>query len=158
MMPTASYTIVDPITGAETTETFTYESAPAKATEAVTIIESRWTDAEQTQAVALVGDRWLAYHPTDDAKTQYSIRDARTAGFLSGQTEPSAYVAPEPIPEPTEAELAARDAEGVDIRVLEDVIDALVAKTNVQLDDLPEAARIKLAERKALRSKITGTA
>ena len=162
-MPTATYTVVDPITGVETTETFEYEYPSPKMPNPIHIDESRWIDTAHTQAMARVGNHWLSYHPTDDSKTQYSIVDARTAGVLTGQIEPSEYVAPEPIPEPTEAELAEaelaeRDTAGVDIRILEDVIDALVAKTNVQLNDLPEAARAKLAERKALRAKINGGA
>ncbi|MCB1864416.1 MAG: hypothetical protein KDG50_03235 [Chromatiales bacterium] len=46
--------------------------------------------------------------------------------------------------------LAATD--GPFVRVLEDVIDALISKGTIALSDLPQRARDRIAERQALRS------
>ncbi|KJU84711.1 Tryptophan synthase subunit beta [Candidatus Magnetobacterium bavaricum] len=50
-------------------------------------------------------------------------------------------------------QLAATDA-GM-IRIIEDVIDALVAKSIITINDLPEAARTKLSARATLRGELS---
>jgi len=63
------------------------------------ILNSWWTDSANTQAMAIIDTRnqALAYHPTDASKTHHSINKARDGGTLTGQTEPTPYVAPEPM-------------------------------------------------------------
>lgn len=94
-----------------------------------------------------------------DCDARFRVRDGATVREMT-DAEKAKYYPQEIVSDAdrAKAELAARDADGADIRILEDVIDALVAKTNVQLDDLPEAAQAKLAERKALRATINGGA
>lgn len=121
----------------------------------VHIVKSRWMDADHTEAVARVGNRWIAYHPTDDGKTQYSIRDARDAGVLTGQVAPSEYVAPEPAPVPTPgevaiAELQARDASGEDTRVIEDLVDAILALGGT----VPQPVIDRINARRGLRAHL----
>lgn len=80
-----------------------YEESPVP----VCIESCLWCDAEQTKAKALVDGRWLAYHPSDDTKTHYTIVNARNDGVLTGQTTPGDYVAPEQATEPTPQEKRA---------------------------------------------------
>jgi len=46
------------------------------------------------------------------------------------------------------------DADGKMARVVEDLVDALVAKGVITLSDLPQEAQDKIAERNALREKL----
>jgi len=70
------------------------------------ILNSWWINAANTQAMAMIDTRnqALAYHPTDASKTHHSINEARDAGTLTGQIDPTPYTPPEPISEPTPKE------------------------------------------------------
>lgn len=94
-------------------------------------------------------------------------RDGRVVMRLAAGTVASAYegeltveAVPETVaPPPTSAapnlirrELAASD--GPTVRVLEDLVAALLSKGILAEDDLPEAARARLAERRQLRKAL----
>ena len=51
-------------------------------------------------------------------------------------------------------QLKDRDKSGEDMRVLEDLIDLLIAKGTFTENDLPQAAQDKLSERRDLRAKL----
>lgn len=76
--------------------------------------------------------------------------------LLGQMPEPDWTAEPPPPPPPPESSpyelLAASDAEMA--RVVEDIWDALVAKGLLAETDLPQAARDKTAQRKALRARL----
>lgn len=90
------------------------------------------------------------------------VTDAEYASLLEGQSAGQVIVpdangrpvlAAPPPPEPSPDELlAASDAEMA--RVVEDIWTALIAKGVLAETDLPQAARDKTAQRKALRARL----
>lgn len=121
-----------------------YSNQPAP----VHIVSSRWKDALNENAVALVNGRWLAYHPTDDTKTQYTILDARSAGLLTGQTQPDDYNGSDGQsqgykPTPQELRSAAYSAECDPIK---NTVDAYILEFHLHPERTYLQARIALLQ------------
>lgn len=89
-----------------------------------------------------------------DCDPRFRVRDGASVREMT-DAEKAQYYPPETVSDAdrAKAELAARDAEGADIRLIEDIVDALSA-----VIVLPEAAAKRLAERKAIRARIRGNA
>lgn len=51
-------------------------------------------------------------------------------------------------------ELSDRDRSGEDIRLIEDIVDILIAKGLMTESDLPQSAKDKLSKRRELRTKL----
>ena len=80
--------------------------------------------------------------PSDKATEQKSLLDEEVIGFLSKSGELDSWI-----------QLLSLSDISI-IRIIEDLIDALVKKNVLMLTDLPEEARDKLKERKRVRKKM----
>lgn len=98
------------------------------------------------------GNRYLA----NIAEYRSNIEAARAAAAAQAQVEASAaaQAAYDALPENEKArrELAVSDIPA--IRVIDDLIELLIANGTITEAALPEAAKTKMAERKALRDKL----
>lgn len=153
-MPTAIYTDEN-----GTDHEYEY-TAPdnAAAPFAVDIVESRYIGADGVMALARAAyegkERWVAYCPSDIPASHHSIAQAHAAGLLTGQLEPTPWVAPL---EPTDkekaiGEISGRDASGEDMRIIEDLADAIIALGG----NIPQQAKARIEKRRSIRARIKG--
>ena len=91
------------------------------------------------------------------------IRNADgTIQSLSRQAQPNSEVLDEHSPEVLQfftfgaAAPAFNEADADFVRVIEDLIDTLIANNVIRHTDLPAAAQRKLMQRKGLRNRMTG--
>lgn len=102
-------------------------------------------NAEGTQYGATINGKRIS-GITAQSRFWASVQKAITDGAV-----PTPYVAP-PAPNPILIQLTKTDKDMA--RVTEDLIDTLVAKGVMTLDDLPANAKAKINNRKTLRSQL----
>ena len=102
-------------------------------------------------------DGFLPVESVADCAPHFRVCDGATVREMT-DAEKAQYYPPETISDAdrAKAELAARDAEGADIRVIEDMLEALISKGVLSLTDLPEAAQKRIEKRQALRETSRG--
>jgi len=87
----------------------------------------------------------------------YWVREGEVIREMTETEKLSAY----PVTQPTDqenalSEISQRDDLGTDIRMLEDVVGCLVSKGVITLEDLPEAAQVRILARQSIRTRIRG--